>query len=193
MGIGYNDKINQKGPAAIGETTLDETSGKPERIIRRFVNAMKTNKTLFLVAIAFTLAAGRSSADYMIGPFQDGLSMMTHIVDATVTEITKEHYARLAVQRHIKGANARTLLTSTMFSCTGAPPGAFGMEAGRRYIIMLRDAALFEETSYFEVTKRDDGTLGCRLSDFHKKWLGASDTWVTLDVMTRLMTPKQNK
>ncbi len=152
---------------------------------------MKLNKTTLLVAIALAVSVARVSADYSMGEFQGCLSTATHVVDAIVTKITKERYARLDVRLHIKGTNAPTLLTSTALSCTHEPPGAFGMQAGRRYIIMLRDAALFEETTYFEVTKRDDGTLGCRLSDFHKKWLGASDTWVTLAEMTRLMTPQQ--
>jgi hypothetical protein len=154
---------------------------------------MNTGKTLLLVAIAVAVVVLRAAADYMMGEFHSSLSTATHVVDASVIEITKERYARLDVRRHIKGTNAPTLLTSTALSCTREPPGAFGMQAGRRYIIMLRDAALFEETTYFEVTKRDDGTLGCRLSDFHKKWLGASDSWVTLDEMIRLMTPQQKK
>jgi len=154
---------------------------------------MKTAKPMLLVAIALALSVAPVSADYTMGGFHGCLSTATHVVDATVTEITRERYARLDVHRHIKGTNAPTLLTSTALSCTGGPPGAFGMQAGRRYIIMLRDAALFEETTFFEVTRREDGTLGCRLSDFHKKWLGASDTWVTLDEMTKLMTPRQKK
>ena len=149
---------------------------------------MKASKTRLLITIWFALTVGSASADYTMGEFKGCLARATHVVDATVTKITKERYARLDVLHHIKGTNAPTLLTSTALSCTGGPPGAFGMRAARRYVIMLRDAALFEETTYFEVTKRDDGTLGCRLSDFHKKWLGASDTWVTLDEMTKLMT-----
>jgi hypothetical protein len=43
------------------------------------------------------------------------------------------------------------------------------------------------------LTRRDDGTLGCRLSDFHKKWLGASESWVALGEMTRLMTSQKQK
>jgi hypothetical protein len=151
---------------------------------------MKTSQTLLLVAIGFVLAVGPVSADYVMGEFRGCLSTATHVVDATVTEITKERYARLEVRRHIKGTNAPTLLTGTALSCTHAPPGAFGMQAGRRYIIMLRGTALFEETTYFEVTKGDDGMLGCRLSDFQKKWLSLSGSWVTLDEMTRLMTPQ---
>lgn len=154
---------------------------------------MKTNKIILLVTLLLAMAVGRAAAEYTMGKFQNCLGTATHVVDATVTEITKERYARLDVSRHIKGTNAPTLITGTALSCTGGPPGAFGMQAARRYIIMLQNDALYEETTYFEVTKREDGTLGCRLSEFHKQWLGASDTWVTLDEMTKLMTPQQKK
>ena len=151
------------------------------------------------IRIAFTFAIivivalpSSALADYIIGGFRGCLETATHIIDANVTAITKERHARLEVLRHIKGTNAPTLLTGTALSCTHLPPGAFGMQADKRYIIMLRDARLFEESTFFEVTKRDDGSLGCRLSDFHRQWFGVSNAWVTLDEMTRLMTlPKQ--
>ena len=154
---------------------------------------MKKQIAGLLAVAGFVALAGSASAEYIMGDFRGCLTTATHVVDANVTEITKERHARLEVLRHIKGTNAPTLLTGTALSCTGQPPGAYGMQAGKRYIIMLRDAQLFEETTFFEVTKRDDGSLGCRLSDFHKRWLGASDTWVTLDEMTRLMTPPKPK
>jgi len=154
---------------------------------------MKKQIAGLLAAAGFVALVGSAFGAYLMGEFRGCLATATHVVDATVTEITKERHARLAVLRHIKGTNAPTLLTGTARSCTGEPPGAFGMQAGKRYIIMLREARLFEETTFFEVTKQDDGSLGCRLSDFHKRWLGASDAWVTLDEMTRLMAPPKLK
>jgi len=155
---------------------------------------MKTRMVILLLVVAATVAfTGKVSADYVTGEFGNSLSTSTHVVDADVTTITKERYAHLEVRRHIKGTNAPTLITGTALSCTHEPPGAFGMQAGKRYIIMLRDARLFEETTFFEVTRRDDGSFGCRVSDFHKRWLGVSDSWITLDEMTRLMTPQKLK
>ena len=154
---------------------------------------MKTRIAIpFAIAAILALAANALGA-YLMADFRGCLAAATHVVDATVTAITKERHARLEVLRHIKGTNAPTLITGTALSCTHEPPGAFGMHAGKRYIIMLGEARLFEETTFFEVTKGDDGTFGCRLSGFHKQWLGASNAWVTLDEITRLMTSQKVK
>ena len=134
---------------------------------------------------------GAATADYMIGSFPGSLGSATHVVEATVTEITKERHARLEIIRHLKGTNAQTLIVGTDLSCTGGPPGAFGMKAGKRYIIILRENRLFEETTFYEITKRDDGSTGCQLPEYPKKWMGDSNTWVNLDEITRLMTPQK--
>jgi hypothetical protein len=154
---------------------------------------MKTQLVLLVAAVVTVASVVSASADYAIGEFRACLATTTHVVDATVTAITKEGHARLDVHRHLKGTNAPTVLTGTALSCTHEPPGAFGMQAGKRYIIMLRDARLYEETTFFEVTKREDGSVGCRLSDFHKRWFGVSSAWVSLEEMTKLMTPQEHK
>jgi len=152
---------------------------------------MKRQLVLLAVIVVTVASTGNAWADYSIGEFRGCLATATHVVDATVTAITKERHARLEVHRHIKGTNAPAVLTGTALSCTHEPPGAFGMQAGKRYIIMLRDARLYEETTFFEVTKREDGSAGCRLSDFHKRWFGVSSAWVSLEEMTKLMTPQK--
>jgi len=154
---------------------------------------MNTRLAIPFAVAAFVALVGSASGDYIMGEFRGCLTTATHVVDANVTAITKERHARLEVLRHIKGTNAPTLITGTALSCTHEPPGAFGMQAGKRYIIMLRDARLFEETTFFEITKREDGSFGCRLSDFHQKWLGVSNAWVKLDEMTTMMTPQKQK
>lgn len=103
---------------------------------------MKTRMVILLLVVAATVTfTGTVLAAYMIGEFGNSLSTSTHVVDANVTTITKERYARLEVRRHFKGTNAPTLITGTALSCTHEPPGAFRMQPGKRYIIMLRDAA----------------------------------------------------
>ncbi len=141
--------------------------------------------------IIFSAVTAR--ADYMIGSFGVCLAQATHVVEADVTEITKERHARLQIARQLKGTNAPTLLIGTALSCTHEPPGAFGMKAGKRYIIMLRENRLFEETTFYAVTKHDDGSAGSLVNEVRRRWLGKTNTWVSLDEMTCLMTPQKQK
>jgi hypothetical protein len=141
-----------------------------------------------VAAVVVMVCALAANADYMIGSFGYSLGTATHVVEAKVTEITKAQHARLEITQYLKGTNAPRVIVGTALS-----PGHFGMRAGKRYIIMLSGNRLFEETTFYEISKGDDGTMGCQISEFTKKWMGVSNTWVNLEEMRRLMTPPKPK
>lgn len=132
-------------------------------------------------------------AEYMIPKFPNALASSSHVVDATVTEITKEKYARLTIHQHLKGTNAPLLLTGTSLTCIPGPPGAYGMQAKKRYLIMLSGPNLYEETTFFEVITDTQGQPGCKLNESHQKWMGITNAWTPLDQMKQLLTSQNPK
>jgi hypothetical protein len=142
---------------------------------------------LTLLLATWLITTSQALADYALPTFSNSLASATHIVDAKVTEITKEQHARLAILKHLKGTNASTVLNGTSLSCFHQPPGRLGMQLGKRYLILLRNSLLFEESSFFEITTNDLGQPGCNLSESQQKWMGLTNVWVPLDQMKRLM------
>ena len=130
--------------------------------------------------VATLLIAWPVYAKYQRPGFDTMVQRATHIVHAKVTDITKEGFAVLALQHEIKGDTPATTIKDTTISCTGGPPSAFGVQAGRDYILFLDGSNLLEEHSFYEVVRGRHNALGMELSEKERDRIGARGTWVYL-------------
>lgn len=101
------------------------------------------------MTLLLLLSAAR--ADYIMPPQATVLREATSIADVTVSRFDEDGHAHLVVNRVIRGAAPPAEITGVSLTCMGGSPELYGVEADTRYIMLLRDDQLYEETSYFEV------------------------------------------
>jgi len=139
---------------------------------------MHMRRTLIAVTLLFGVHS-QLLADYEIGGFKDSIKQITAIVDATVTDFTKEGHAKLRIHSLIKGKKAPKLIKGVFLTCEGGSPKRLGMRKGVRYVVFLTKDDLFEERSYFEV-REEKGEVEFRVRGAYKGWLGKNSEWVTV-------------
>ena len=117
------------------------------------------------------LPAGALRADYVLPSFSNAVTTF-HIVDAQVAEVTMEGHVVLKVLESIRGSGSRATISRVGWTCTpAATPRDMGVVAGKRYIFFLEGDALFEETSFFEVTSESNGRLSCHIHPGFREWM----------------------
>ena len=77
------------------------------------------------------------------------------VIDASVIKIGPTGNIHLKTHTLIHGKNRPTQLVNTSLSCTGGSPSLFGVKANKRYIIITQGNNMYEESSYFEVFKKN--------------------------------------
>jgi hypothetical protein len=117
-----------------------------------------TISALLIVAI-FSISA---HADYTMAPIEVVVQELgVTIIDASVSEITKDGHAKINIHETLKGKNAPTLLKSVALSCTGPTVKQAGVKKGKRYIFVLAGEDIYEGSTYWEILKGFDGELKC--------------------------------
>ena len=122
--------------------------------------------TRSLLMFAAILACPRLlSADYVPPTLADVSVYSTAIVDATVTDITKEGFVTIEIHDYLKGRNARTTVTGIYLADDGnqLPPDLFKFK--QRYVICLIRDQLYEIETLYPVRKTPAGELQCRYRD----------------------------
>ena len=92
-------------------------------------------------------------ADYLAPPPQAAMAQATGVIVASVTGRDAEGHLTLEVHEVIAG-EAASELTGTTHSCFRQVPA---LDIGKRYLLLVDEDRLFEETTYFDV--RSDGTV----------------------------------
>ena len=137
-------------------------------------------KLLFTILALSCGLTAMSRGDYMIPDMQTGLSGITDILDVRVTAMDKEGKATIEILKAYKQSKAPAKkIIGTSLSCTGGPPGVFGLKSGQRYIVLLVKNHLYEEQSFFAV-KEEAGVSRVNLGWYGKNWFGSKTEWVSL-------------
>lgn len=157
---------------------------QPTRVVRPIV----MNRLAFwLLACAILLPGGMLRADYVLPDFGSEVTAF-HIVDAQVSEVTKEGHVVLKVLESIRGSGSVTTISRVKWTCTpAATPRDMGVAPGKRYIFFLQGDALFEETSFFEVTGQPDGKLDCQIHQGFREWMKLPESVVSRDAFVAFL------
>ena len=116
---------------------------------------MKSGKWSLLAMIG-ALYAGDVSADYVMPPFAAVVSEAT-IVDATIVGHPGHGKVRLQVHDVIRGENPPTEIGGVWLTCYGFDLST-RLEVGKRYVIYIHEASLYEENTFYEVRPSEDDT-----------------------------------
>lgn len=150
---------------------------------------MHVTKSLLLF-VAFATLPRLLSADYVPPTLADVSVYSTAIVDATVTDVTKEGFVTIEIHGYLKGESARTTVTGISLADDGnqLPPDLF--QVNQRYVICLIRDQLYEAATFYPVRKTPAGELQCRYED--SAGLKPAE-WVNLaDFRTRLAEARQD-
>ena len=131
---------------------------------------------LILLAMALFLVSG-TRADYVMPPFRAVVEEATSIVDATVVELQERGRVRIAVHRVLSGGTPQDVLSSAHYTCFGVDLSR-RLRLGQRYVLLLHDASLYEENTFYEVREGKDN-LECNCWDgseeFQRRWMAISE------------------
>ncbi len=120
------------------------------------------------------LATVPALADYFPPSHDQLLQDATSVIDVTIESFDDDGHATLDVHQTLVGV-APDHLFGAVYSCFGDMPiSIYGVEAGKRYVVITKDAAMFEETTFFEV--RGDLEV-----DFWASAEGTERTWQSLN------------
>ena len=109
----------------------------------------------FLVFFMPALFASRAFV-----PDEMEFQQATTIVDATVTALTPEGFARIEVHEYLKGKDAPTIIKKAWYNpaCSTVTPAKVGVVSNKRYVfVLLQDEIAGLQPLYFEVTTSKDG------------------------------------
>ena len=90
-------------------------------------------------------------ADYVAPLPHVMVTEATSVADVTVTRLDDDQHAQITVNRLLRGEEPPAEITGVWLTCGGGPPGMYGIEGDTRYIVILHEDLLYEESSYFEV------------------------------------------
>lgn len=107
-------------------------------------------------------------ADYIAPPPDEMIRQATGIVDATVTAYDARGRAVLDVHAVLAGAPTDAI-PSVSLACVGGSIEKYGVQAGRRYVFLLRGEQMFEEQTYFDV--RGDDVRFWANADGERAWM----------------------
>lgn len=157
---------------------------------------MNVTKSLLLF-VAFASLPRLLQADYVPPALADVAAYSTAIVDATVTDVTKEGFVTIEIHGYLKGRSARTTVTGIRLADDGnqLPPELF--KVTQRYVICLIRDQLYEAATFYPVRETPAGELQCRyevaeglkaaewvsLADFRTRLAGARKGSVVQDVI----------
>ena len=150
---------------------------------------------LAFTPVALLAMALTARADYAMPPIPELLRTVPIVVDATATKVeSKTGAVHLKLHRVYRGAiETRELtLTKTMLTCVGAPPGAFGIKAGNRYVFLLQKKdTLYEGSTYWPVTRDPDRRSALRIQYPHPLKPGAQP--IPLSEFEKKLAPQADK
>lgn len=145
-------------------------------------------KNSYVLLPILGLIATWAQADYVMPAFAIALQSATHVVDADVTEITKEGHAVIRVRENIKGQNAPKNLIGAEWTCTpGTSPRDFGVSEKKRYLFILSGNKLYEEGTFYEITPGKEGVEFCHVGERSKGWIGVAEESLPRSVFLNLI------
>lgn len=151
---------------------------------------MNVTKSLPLFVALATLPR-LLQADYVPPTLADVSVYSTAIVDATVTDVTKDGFVTIEIHGYLKGESAPATVTGIWLADDGnqLPPELF--QVNQRYVICLIRDQLYEAATFYPVRKTPAGELQCRYED--AAGLTPAE-WVSLaDFRTRLAEARKGK
>ena len=120
--------------------------------------------------LALILALSTTAiADYSAPTPSGMMKTASGIIDATVTRYDGDGAAILMVHQIIDGESTDKI-SDVRLSCFGGSPKVFGMEEGKRYVIILDRGELYEETSFFEVRGDLEVKFWSRDNHWERDW-----------------------
>jgi hypothetical protein len=168
---------------------------------KRVLSALSALSALgVFITVATTAGApAPAAADYAMpttAQIFQGQAQSLRVIDGDVLGFDAEGRARVAVRAVLldgtshdtshsadsaPAAEAFIEVMGVVYSCFGGSIQIHGVQAGRRYVLVLLGERLMEEQSYFPVTLEDEAPHAT-LSPHYAKWLGLADGSAPLTV-----------
>lgn len=112
-------------------------------------------------------------ADYAMPALEQGLTSITHVVDATVVDFDEQHQAVLEIHEVMLGDpnTATTRIKSVSLTCMAGPVFQYGVKEGQRYLFFLQGDLMFEEQSFFSISPGKKGGWQIAFKPSYAQWL----------------------
>ncbi len=124
---------------------------------------------LLCFSLVFVFALPMASAWYIMPSAAQSFPQLTGVVEVTVQSFDQKGHAHLTTHDVLWGQGADVGDGAT-YACFRGSWRMFGMQEGKRYVLLLTKEGLLSEDSFFEVDSKGQITL----SSFYQSWLGAS-------------------